>query len=237
MDNQYYIVMNNKECGPYAWEILVQMAHDGIITADTLLLDPELHDYVRIQSYPAFENVEFIKVPVVAAAPVHIKKSTTEVGVSAESSLGFVLSLLGLICLAILQVLPFEIEIQSRGWALYSSIEHDLNMYRLWFGGLVVGCCLVVIGLVLLIGGLVKNHNYSDMIAIMGLIFCIISFALAGYSFANFQKMNDSYATLQLAKEDSISYEYKRYLEDSRAMKKHSDSIKDVTAEIDSILS
>ena len=26
MDNQYYIVMNNKECGPYAWEILVQMA-------------------------------------------------------------------------------------------------------------------------------------------------------------------------------------------------------------------
>ena len=247
MNNQYYVVITgNKPAGPYARDVIVQMIKDGIVNADTLLWNPETQSYIRIQTSPVFCDLPYsqsqvVPVPTPGYGTTTVtQKSEQKSGIRGESVVGLVLAVLGLICLLIIHVLPFEIDIGNTPWALNTSIEHDLNMYKLWYVGLVVGCAFVVFGLVLVVPGFVKNR--SDGIAVIGLTFCIISIIAAGYSFTKLQDINNSYGTLKLIKEESPSTynrkkDYDEYLEESRRLKEHEDAINDITAEIDAILS
>ena len=208
-------------------------------------MDPVAQSYIRIQTSPVFSGLPFSQSQVVpvqtslysqtAVSEELAKKS----GIRGESVVGLVLAILGLICLLVIHVLPFEIDLETTQWALNTSIEHDLNMYKLWYGGLILGCAFVLFGLVLVLPGIIKNR--SDGIAIVGLTFCILSIVAAGYSFTKIQDINNTYGTLKLTKEENASYnrkyDYDEYLEESRKLKEHEDSINRVTAEIDAILS
>ena len=247
MENTYFVVLNgnNQPSGPYPRNVLLQMIKNGTINADTLLWDPVSQAYIKIQTSPDFQDVQFgsaqstpVTPPVQSTSvPTTTHSENTSAGrdvpqsgISAVSIVGFVLALLGTICLFVIQFLPFEIDVDSMRWVTSSSIEHDLNLYMAWYCGLVVGCALAIIGLAMVVGSIVKNRK--DSMAIVGLVFCVISICLAGFSLTQLVDKTNSYTTLKLEKEE-IKEEVKREKrEASKKIESHNEAVNAVTSAI-----
>lgn len=245
----YNVVVNGQSAGPYDVATLTRMAQSGMINANTLVWRQGMNEWQPIGSLPELNmviagSVQVAPPPIpVAAAPSPVPVNAVPVantgGAQAKNNsasvAGLIVALLGAICLLVIHLLPFEVDTESERWVTIKSINHDLDMYPLWFGGLIIGCALTVLGLCLVIRSISKDH--SDNIAIVGLVFCVIAAGLAIYGCTKLSKKTKSYSDLKLAK-DEYSGSYSSYDSyNSKKMKEHNDAINDVTAEIDRILS
>lgn len=107
------------------------------------------------------------------------------------SRLGMILAILGTVAMIVIQFLTFTFSSKDTSTYTYENLDHDLNNYKIWFGGLIIGSILIVIASYLIIRCL-TNKFYNEQ-TIFAVILCIISIMLIVLSLSKLEDRRKGY--------------------------------------------